>query len=345
MGAPPAISRDCRKILIRSPNWIGDAVMMTPAMGALRFAFPDATIVVAAHSRVADLFRPHPYCDDVMVYDRPGRHRGILGVVRFAAELRRERFDLAILFQNAAEAAILAWLAGIPQRAGYHTDLRRPLLTHGIPVGDDERRLHHTEYYRHLLEALGIVGGNGVLRLACSVEEQEWAGETLGPGRWIAIHPGATYGSAKRWFPERFAAVADQLAGRYDARIVLVGGPDVADAGRCMEDSMMHRPFNLVAKTSLRQLMAVIQKCRLLVTNDSGPMHVGAALGVPIVAVFGPTDHTTTSPFTPKCRIVRKSVDCAPCLKRHCPTDHGCMLAITVDDVLQAAVDLLDNRS
>jgi heptosyltransferase-2 len=344
MGAPPTINQDCRKILVRSPNWIGDAVMTTPAMGALRSACPGAAIVVAAHSRLAELFRPHPYCDDVRVYDRQGRHRGVAGVLRFAAELRRERFDLAILFQNAAEAAILAWLAGIPNRAGYSTDLRRPWLTHSVPVGEDERRLHHTHYYRHMLAALGIKGGDGALRLACTVEERQWAEAMLGPGRWLAIHPGATYGSAKRWLPERFAAVADELAARYQARIVVVGGADVADAGRCIEASMTHRPHNLVAMTSLRQLMAVIEGCQLLITNDSGPMHIGAALGVPIVAIFGPTDHTTTSPFTSQCRIVRKPADCAPCLKRHCPTDHRCMLAITVDDVFRAAVDLLEKR-
>jgi heptosyltransferase II len=345
MGAPPAINQDCQKILVRIPNWIGDAVMTTPAMGALRSAFPSAVIVVAAHSRLADLFRPHPYCDDVRVYDRQGQHRGLAGLVRFAAELRRERFDLAILFQNAAEAAILAWLAGIPKRAGYCTDLRRLWLTHSVPVGADERRLHHTRYYRHMLAALGIEGGDGALRLACGLEERQWAEAALGPGRWLAIHPGATYGSAKRWPPERFAAVADQLAARYQARIVLVGGADVADAGRSIEESMTHRPHNLVAMTSLRQLMAVIERCDLLVTNDSGPMHVGAALGVPIVAIFGPTDHTTTSPLTSQCRIVRQPADCAPCLKRHCPTDHRCMLAITVNDVLQAAVDLLEKRA
>ncbi len=344
MGAPQVIDQDYRKILIRSPNWIGDVVMATPAMGALRTTFPRATLIVAAHPRVADLFRPHPYCDGVVIYDRQARHRGILGLIRFAAELRRQSFDLAILFQNAGEAAVLAWLAGIPRRAGYATDLRRPLLTHAVAVGEEERRLHHTQYYRRMLQALGITGGDGALALVCDAEERAWADKMLGLDRWIAVHPGATYGSAKRWYPERFAAVADHLADAYGARIVLVGGSDVVDAGQGVERSMRHRTFNLVSKTTLRQLMAVLQKCCLLVTNDSGPMHVGAALGVPIVAVFGPTDHTTTSPLSSRSRIVRRPVDCSPCLKRHCPTDHGCMLGITVDDVLQAAGELLDNR-
>jgi heptosyltransferase II len=345
MGAPQALSRGCRKILVRGPNWIGDAVMATPALGALRIAFPNATLVVAAHPGVADLFRPHPYCDGVLDYDRRGRHRGVYGVLRFAWELRRECFDLAILLQNAIEAAILACLAGIPRRAGYRTDLRGPLLTHGVPVGVRERRMHHTEYYRNMLAKLGITGGDERLRLSCTAEEQDWAGKTLGPGRWIAIHPGAIYGSAKRWFPERFAAVADHLAASYDARIVLVGGRDASDAARSMELAMTIRPCNLTGTTSIRQFMAILESCSLLITNDSGPMHVGAALGVPIVAIFGPTDHTTTSPLAVRYRLVRKPTDCAPCLKRHCPTDHRCMTAITADDVIQAAADLLENDS
>jgi heptosyltransferase II len=343
MGAGAAIAQDCRKILIRSPNWIGDAVMTTPAMGALRSAFPGATLVVAAPAVVAELFRPHPYCDEVLVYDRRGSHRGLMGMVRFAAELRRQRFDLAILLQNAAEAAILACLARIPRRAGYRTDLRGLLLTHGVAVGDRQRRLHHTDYYRQMLTTLGIVGGDGMLRLVCTAKEQLWAGETLGPGRWIAIHPGATYGSAKRWFPERFAAVGDHLAAHFNAGIILVGGQDAVDAAQAMERTMTHHPRNLVGKTSIRQLLAVLEQCSLLITNDSGPMHVGAALGVPIIAIFGPTDHTTTSPLTARCRIVRRSVECAPCLKRHCPVDHRCMTGISAADVIQPAVELLED--
>jgi len=243
------------------------------------------------------------------------------------------------------EAAILARLAGIPQRAGYRTDLRGPLLTHGVPVGVRERRLHHTDYYRNMLATLGITGGDERLRLSCTAGERDWAGKTLGPGRWIAIHPGAIYGSAKRWFPERFAAVADLLAASRDARIVLVGGGDAIDAARTVELTMKHRPCNLAGTTSIRQFMAILETCSLLITNDSGPMHVGAALGVPIVAIFGPTDHTTTSPRTVRYSLVRKPTDCAPCLKRHCPTDHRCMTAIAVEDVIQAATELLENGS
>jgi heptosyltransferase-2 len=334
---PSAIHR----ILVRSTNWIGDAVMTTPALGALRSFFPAAEIVVAANPLVAELFRHHPYCDRVLVYDKNGTHKGVGGMVRFSATLRRERFDLAILLQNAVEAAILAWFAGIPRRAGYRTDGRGPLLTHGVAVGEADRSLHHTAYYLTMLARLGIEGGDGALRLFCTEAEHAWARELLGSGPAIAINPGAAYGSAKRWYPERFAAVADRLAEEYGVRVVLTGGPAEEEIGRDIAAAMAASPLNLIGRTTVRQLMALLSLCRLVVTNDSGPMHVAAAFDVPVVAVFGPTDHTTTSPLTANSRIVRHGVECAPCLLRQCPTDHRCMAAVTVEDVLGAARELL----
>jgi heptosyltransferase-2 len=330
-----------RRLVVRQTNWIGDAVMTTPAMGAVRAAFPQAEIVVAASPLVAELFRNHPYCDRVLVYERQAGKRKMAGLWRFAGELRRERFDLAILLQNAIEAALLAALAGIPRRLGYRTDGRGLLLTHGVPIGEAERRLHHTEYYLRMLEQAGIRGGDRRLRLHCTEAERDWAQRTLGPGDWLAINPGAAYGSAKRWIPARFAEVADRLADEFGIKVLLTGGPGETEIGRDIEAAMRHRPLNLIGRTGVRQLMALLAGCRLMVTNDSGPMHVAAAFGVPIVAVFGPTDHTTTSPLGESCRIVREAADCAPCLLRQCPTDHRCMEAITAEAVLRQARELL----
>lgn len=329
------------RILIRQTNWIGDAVMTTPAMGAIRVTFPRAEIVVAANPLVAELFRYHPDCDRVVVFDKKDAHSGIRGMLRFAGELRREGFDLAILLQNAAEAAVIATLAGVPKRAGYRTDGRRLLLTHGVPVGVAEKRLHHTAYYLRMLEALGIRGGNGALRLECAPQEADWARKTMGDWEFVAVNPGAAYGSAKRWIPERFAQVGDSLAREFGLRVVLTGGPGEVEIGRDIEAAMSSRPLNLIGQTGVRQLMAVLSRCRLMVTNDSGPMHVAAAFGIPIAAVFGSTDHTTTSPLAENCRIIRKEIDCAPCLLRQCPTDHRCMEAVSVEDVLAGARQLL----
>ncbi|BCR05199.1 ADP-heptose--LPS heptosyltransferase [Desulfuromonas versatilis] len=338
----PLKNNDIRRILVRSTNWIGDAVMTTPALGALRAHFPNATISVVANPLVAELFRHHPYCDEVLVFDKKGAHQGWRGMLRFCGQLRQGRFDLAILLQNAIEAGIMAALAGIPRRAGFRTDGRGFLLSHAVPISEADKKLHHTRYYLTMLERLGISGGDGLLRLESTAEESAWAESTLGDGEWMAINPGAAYGSAKRWIPERFAAVGDQLAREFGVKVLLTGGPGEREIGRDIARAMTCGPLNLIGETSVRQMMALLSRCRLMVTNDSGPMHVAAAFAVPIVAVFGPTDHTTTSPLAETCRIIRKHCDCAPCLLRECPLDHRCMTAISADDVLEGARSLLN---
>ncbi|MCE5244890.1 MAG: lipopolysaccharide heptosyltransferase II [Syntrophobacteraceae bacterium] len=336
----PEISR-IRKILVRVPNWIGDAVMATPALSVIRASFPDARITLAANPVVAELFSHHPSCDEIAVFDKKGAHRGFLGSFRFSRELRSGGFDLAILLQNAMEAAILAAIAGIRLRAGYRSDGRGILLTHGIPLRKTDLRLHHTDYYLGMLERLGLPIRHDGLVLHCTEEETAWARRQLGEGNWAAVNPGAAYGSAKRWFPERFAAVADAIRSEFGFRILLIGGPGEKEIGRQIESLMPARPFNMIGKTSVRQMMALLSLCRLMVTNDSGPMHVAAALRVPIAALFGPTDHATTSPLSAACRIIRKDTACAPCLKRVCPTDHRCMTAIAAEDVIAAVRSLV----
>ena len=231
----------------------------------------------------------------------------------------------------------------MPQRAGYTTDGRRLLLNHPVVVTQADKHLHHTDYYLRLLQQLGIEGGDGKLCLACTEEERRWAQSVLQSNNVIAVNPGAAYGSAKRWLPERFSAVADALSRRYKARIVLTGAPGEMEIGHDIAQTMNYPPINMIGQTSVRQMMALLASSRLLVTNDSGPMHVASAFAIPIVAVFGPTDHTTTYPASDNVKIVRKETDCAPCLLRQCPTDHRCMTAITADDVIGAACQLLDD--
>ncbi len=327
--------------MVRLTNWIGDAVMNTPALGAVRHSYPEAEIVLVANPLVAKLFASHPYCDRVLVFDKRGAHSGIGGFLRFCRLLRAERFDAAILLQKAFEAALMSALALIPRRLGYATDARAALLSHSMPLTDEVRCQHHTEHYLHLLRSFGIEGGDGQQRLEVTQEEYAWAKAQLGEGIWFAINPGAAYGSAKRWIPERFAAVADELAERFGARILLTGGPAETEIGSDIAGAMKVEPLNFIGKTSVREMMALLSRCSLVVSNDSGPMHVAAALGIPIVAIFGPTDHTTTHPLSQMHRIVRKPLHCAPCLKRVCPTDHRCMEAVTAAEVVEAARELL----
>jgi heptosyltransferase-2 len=331
--------------MVRATNWIGDAVMTTPALRAVRETFPGARITVVANPLVAQLFEFHPDCDEVIEYDRQGRHAGSTGFLRFVAMLRGKKFDCAILFQNAIEAALMAFLAGVPQRAGFMTDGRRLLLTHAVPIGDRQRALHHTDYYLHMLAECGITTINKQQTLALRPEEIRWAADTFPQGRFVVINPGAAYGSAKRWVPERFAEVADQLFSKYGLSVVLSGGPGEIEIGADIAKAMQSPHQNVIGKTSVRQMMALLAASRLMITNDSGPMHVAAAFGVPMVAIFGPTDHTTTAPWGTRAQIVRHAVECSPCLLRQCPIDHRCMQRVTVDDVLSAAAVLLGDEA
>ncbi|HEY7528763.1 MAG TPA: lipopolysaccharide heptosyltransferase II [Candidatus Deferrimicrobiaceae bacterium] len=335
-------------LLVRAVNWLGDAVLTTPALGAVRAAFPRTRITVAAKPLVAELFRHHPDIDDILVYEKEGRHAGAGGMLRMAGELHRRRFGAAILFQNAFDAALLAFLAGIPDRKGYATDGRRLLLSRAVPVSEEVLRLHHAEYYLHLVAELGIPRpANPAMHLQVTGAERDAMSERLGAlgipkgGRILGINPGATYGSAKRWYPDRFAAAADALSEEWGASVVLMGSAPEMPLSTEIEAAMRRRPVNLAGRTTVRELMALLSLCGFLVTNDSGPMHIAAALGVPLAAIFGPTDWRTTSPWTRRARIVRVGVDCSSCMRRECDRGHECMLGVTADMVIEAARDLM----
>ena len=340
-----------KNILVRATNWLGDAVMNTPALEAIRRTFPSARITMLANPLVSQLFTPHDWIDGVIVYDRQGAHAGLQGKLRLAAELRGRRFDLAILLQDAFDAALITWLAGIPRRMGNNSDGRRLLLTHGFAHKAGVADCHHVDNYLRMLAHFQISGSSKSLRLCTSPEEDAAAAELLcgagiGAGDYvIGINPGAAYGSAKRWYPERFAAVADTLSSQWQGRVVITGGAGEAVIAAEIESALKGRCLNLAGRTSVRQLMAVIKRCNFFITNDSGPMHVAAAFAVPLVAVFGSTDHRTTYPYSENSVVVRKEIDCAPCLKRECPADHRCMTAVTADDVVAAAEKLRNSST
>ncbi|MHB1025474.1 MAG: lipopolysaccharide heptosyltransferase II [Desulfobacteria bacterium] len=335
-------------LLVRATNWLGDAVMTTPALAAVREGFPDARIVLLARPLVAELFHHHPDVDEVMLYERPGRHEGALGRLRLAGEVRRRRFDGALLLQNAFDAALIAFLGRIPERAGYPTDGRRILLTVPVPLTPAILERHEVEYYLCLLDGLGIPRPvPAELKLTVTEEERETMATrlaSLGIERGapiVTINPGATYGSAKRWYPDRFAAVAEALSAEWSARIVVVGSTAEAPLAGEIEASTRNPLVNLAGGTTVRELMALLSLSSFLVTNDSGPMHIGAALGVPLVAIFGPTDWRRTSPWSPLAKVVRVEIDCAPCRRRVCDRGHECMLGVTPGMVLDAARQLL----
>jgi heptosyltransferase-2 len=321
------------RLLVRAPNWIGDVVLSLPALRDLRRNFPRARLEVLARPWVADLYCGVPGVD----YVRPsGGHRSDAVALRGAA-------DLAVLLPNSFAAALALWRAGIRERWGYATDGRGPLLTRRCRVPHAARGRSQVYYYRAMIEGLGLaVEGPPDASLRCPDEWSTRGAALLGDdGPWIGVNPGAFYGSAKRWIPERYAAVADLVGRRLGAKVAIVGGLDERGLGETVA-ALLTSPFRvLCGETSLGDLMGVLSRLRLLLTNDSGPMHVASALGVPVVAVFGSTDWRETAPLGERARLVREDAECAPCLLRECPIDHRCMTRVGVDNVAAAALDLV----
>jgi heptosyltransferase-2 len=335
-------------ILIRSTNWIGDAVMTLPAVAAVRNTFPRAKITILVKPWVADIFRLCPDIDEIMLFQSPGPHEGLAGKWRLARDIRKKQFDAAILLQNAIEAAIIAFLARIPVRAGYNSDGRELLLTHSVRRTKAIREVHQSDYYLEMVKALGCRPAGREALLTLGKEEERLAGELLaghglqGSRLLVGMAPGATYGPAKKWFPERFSSVADRLADGFSAQIVLFGSSEDNDTAATVQARAKYPMFDLTGKTGLKEAMVMMARCRLFISNDSGLMHVAAALGVPTIAIFGSTNPVATSPPGRNHIIIHKDVACSPCLKTDCPTDFKCMDLIGVDDVYEAAVRMLE---
>lgn len=341
-----------KKLLVRSTNWIGDAIMTTPAVRAIRRNFPNAHISMLAKPWVAPVFAHSPNVDEIIIYDANGRHGGTLGPLRLAKDLRAHDFDAAILLQNAIEAALIVFLAGIPTRIGFDTDGRRFLLTHAVRRTKAIKKIHQTGYYIKILEGLGLAGGSHALELSLDPADIRQAAKLLkergvDPARpIIGLNPSATFGPAKQWFPERYAALGDLLAKEMGASILIFGGPADQNLGRTITGLMATPAVDFSGRTSLGEAMALIGRCNAFVTNDSGLMHVAAALNTPLVAVFGSTNSTTTSPFSDTSRIVRVPTPCSPCMQPVCPLKHtennmDCMRKVSVDMVADVVKDLL----
>ncbi len=339
------------RILIRAANWVGDAVMTTPVIRALRKNYPTARITVLAKPWVIPVYENNPYLDEIMVYDNGGRHKKGMGILRLSQDIRSRGFYLAILMQNAFEAALLAFLAGIPERVGYNTDFRTLLLNRSVCMDPALKKKHLIDYYIGILEGVGLKPDGRNPDLFISEKDKDFARQFLddmGLGHGIpviGINPGATGGTAKCWFPARYAELCRDLAGRYKTKILIFGGPADHELGEKIAAMAPDACINIAGKTGLSQAFALINACDLFVTNDSGLMHAAAALDIRQVALIGSTDPVATAPFSDKSIMVRVPVPCSPCLKKECPTDHKCMDLIHVDRVFQICKSMLDQRA
>jgi len=335
------------RLLIRATNWVGDAIMALPALRAVRARFPDAYIAIVARPYVADVYRAQNICDELIPFDRKGEHRGWQGRERLARELRAKNFGTALLFQNAFDAAWLTWRAGIPERVGYARDGRSLLLTKPIAVPKrGEIPAHEQFYYLELLRRIGwldVFPEKTDASLHADEIQRQRAEEILQSAGArpsslrIAIGAGASYGSAKCWPPVRFAAFVNQFRTRTDAEVILFGTPAEQSVAAAIASGITGSSISLVGQTSIADLPALLSRCNLFVGNDSGAMHVAAAVGLPVVAIFGPTDPFGTAPISTRCTIVQQKPYCSPCFLRRCPIDHRCMTAITPTMVDSAA--------
>jgi len=343
-----------KRVVVRGTNWVGDSVMTVPALRALRRVLPDAHITLVIRPSARGIFSEADFVDDVLLYDR----KGVLSVFPQIREWRRRKFDLAVLFQNAFEAALIPFLAGVPVRLGYATESRRALLTHPLELPDWRSSRHEVFYYLYVVTALEqmLFGTSSICEadpdttIQISETRKAEAADLLRAhgvrqGELVvALCPGSINSRAKRWPAEAYAALADRLIDDH-RQVLLIGSKDEADVSDDVTNRMRHRPIVLTGKTSLDQITAVLSAVDLIVTNDTGPAHIGAALGRPTLVIFGPTNPLTTRPFSPAAEILRHPPDCAPCMLRDCPIDHRCMTAITVDEVFERSHVLLKHSS
>ena len=335
---PPDISaQDLQpfRILIRSGNWLGDAVMSVTAVRAIKTGRPDAHVTIAAPAKIAPVWKLVPEVDAIL----PLASNSLLSAVRSIRD--QPAFDVAILFPNSLRVALETWLSGVSRRVGYRGHSRNWLLNQVIPERPPPRRLEH-QSARYLRIAQICGGGNSHqptsnIRMAASDERSAINYQPL----QIGLSPGAEYGPAKRWLPERFAEAAAKVAAQTPVQWVLFGTPKDAEIGEQIATSLGDSCVNRIGQTTLDQLILALRDCRLLLTNDTGTMHLASLLGVPVVAIFGSTEPGLTGPLGDRHIILRHHVECSPCFLRKCPIDFRCMKAVAVQEVVDAVLSIL----
>lgn len=346
------------KILVRGVNWIGDAVMTLPALRSLRKAFPESRLSLLVKPSVAPIFEKNPFIDEVILYEE----KGIIGKLRLARRLKRDRFSRAILLQNAFDAALISFLAGIPERSGYDRDSRGTFLTRRIPYNGNDRKVHHIDYYLGFLRAAGIAAEYAKPWIHLTLDERLWARNTFAHFRRpiLGINPGAAYGSAKRWLPQRFAEVSNWFIRDTGGSAILFGGTNEGGVAHEIKKSLLEQNpgvgndgsklpgssfLNMAGRTSLRELISMISECDVFLSNDSGPMHIAYAVGTPVVALFGSTSPELTGPVGEGSVVLHADTVCSPCFERACKNnDLQCMNDIGSDDVYLAVRKMLPGR-
>lgn len=348
--------KSCKNILVRGVNWIGDSVMTLPALRALRKDLIDTKISLLVKPWVSPVFENNPDADEIIMY--ADRHKGIIGKLKLSHMLRKNGFCTAVLLQNAFDAALITFMAGIKERVGYRRDGRGFLLTTAVSVPRNEKTTHQIYYYLNLIGQLGIKAEYSDPCIYLKLDERINARTLLRDLKRpiLGINPGATYGSAKRWFPEKFADIANWFVQDTGGSIVIFGGKSEVDLAEDIfkktypEFRASGSVIVLAGRTSLRELISLISECDAFLTNDSGPLHIAYALRTPLVALFGSTAPELTGPpreIKGNNNVVIKSdISCQPCFERTCKkNDMQCMYSITPDEVYYGVKRVLPDKA
>lgn len=337
------------KILVRGTNWIGDAVMSVPALRELRRIFPDAQITLHTRSWADGLFRDVDFIDDLVTFDK---HKWkIKDVYDNTQFLKEDGYDLAVLLPDSFESALTTYLTRIPHRFGYNKDLRGLLLTDPIAVPEWKSRRHEVYYYLNLIAAVEkkMLGRETVgafepdISLSISDERTFKAQSILSEHEvdmlrpTVALGVGSTNSLAKRWPSEYFVKLNDRLQIELNTNVILLGSKEDSEAAKRVVSESKHKPVDLTGKTDISEAAAILSVVDLMISNDMGLAHIAPAVGTQTIAIFGPTNPETTRPFSSLSEVIRKPVECSPCMLRECPIDHRCMNWITVEEVFAAA--------
>lgn len=334
-----------KRIIVRMPNWLGDLVMATPILADLRKKFPESEIVAMCQGFSGDLITEDPNLNEIYRFKKPNRWIHKANPRTLIEPIRKGDFDLGILLTNSFSSAYYFWLGNVKERIGFATHGRALLLNKKVALPKNIETQHHVSTYKELLLPLQIPISDTKPKLYLTQEELNLAKNQLSgfKGKLIGINPGAAYGSSKCWPPERFRALVEKILNETENTVVLFGDNAIKPLVEQIGNGLGDRVINMAGRTTIRELMALIKTCDAFLSNDSGPMHIAAALDVPLVALFGSTNPTKTGPYK-NGTVIYKQTFCSPCYRRTCPIDFQCMLKISVNEVFDAILEKLDGR-
>ncbi|MDP3143172.1 MAG: lipopolysaccharide heptosyltransferase II [Candidatus Omnitrophota bacterium] len=330
-----------KRILIVNVNWVGDVLFSTPIFPAIKKAYPDSYVACMIVPLAKEVLAGNPAIDDLIIFDEEGKEKSLIGKIKFISRLKKERFDIVFLLHRSFTRALIVYLAGIAQRIGYYTKKRAFLLTQAIDAPLVDSNLHRMDYYLNIVESAGIKIEDRNYQFFVSDEDRNFAANLLtenGVGRpdFLAVlNPGGNW-DLKHWPKEKFAFLTDKLISEFNARVAIVGAAKDISLALEIANLMQNKPIILAGKTNLKQLGALLERANVMVSADSGPMHIACAVGTPTIILFGPTSQEITGPKGKgKCIIIQKDTGCKiPCYKLDCP-DNRCMKIISVEEVVE----------